>query len=114
MKVNLRLADMLFWVLIALLFLWIILKGLGIIGSPKLVELTPYGLLGLLLLVFRYEISGLEHRLKNKIETRTNRIEEKLDEKINQMERRVEKEVTKLEVMSDIVKDIISKEVRGD
>lgn len=56
MKIELKPTDILFRILITSFFLWMIFKGLGII---KLTDLTPYGLLGLFL-ILRYEISSLE------------------------------------------------------
>ena len=99
---KIEVIDIIWWGLLALFFLWIILKGLGIIGSPQWFDLTLYGLVGLLFL-------ALEYRLEKRIDNRINKIERRIDERMNKIERKIEKIITKLEIICDIAKDMIRK-----
>ena len=79
-----------FYFLMFLLVAWIVLKAVGILQSPLIVELSPFAFLGLLIYIerlgtrryidksIRNAISPVERRL-NRIENRLTRLEAKLE-----------------------------------
>ncbi len=81
----------------SLLITWIILKAVGILQSPPIVELSPFAFLGLLIYIERL---GTRRYIDKSIKSAINPVEEKL----NSIENRLIKFEVKIEMILHFLK----------
>jgi len=111
MRIMPTLNDFIFWFLFSLLILYIILKGIGYIQSPAFIEISPFALTALLILVIRGEIRRDIFKIVKPLDSKIDEMNESLDNKIDEVNRSLDNKIDEVNRSLDNKIDKLSENI---